>query len=315
MGHWERTMKSTISFYAVVSAIMAVLSVTGFERCASATPADPNQGPGGPILVITSPSSTYAKYYAGILRTEGLNAFAVADIGTVTATTLSAYDVVILAPATLTAAQATMFTSWVTAGGNLIAMRPDSQLLTLLGLTSAGSALSNGYLVVDTSTATGNGIVGLPMQYHGAANAYTLSGASKIATLYTNPTTATPNPAVTLRTVGTSGGHAAAFSYDLATSVVYTRQGNPAWAAQERDGLTPIRSDDKFYGAATGDPQPDWVDLNNAVTTPQADEQQRLPANLILQMNLVKKPLPRFWYLARGKQAVVLMSGDDHGNG
>jgi len=84
--------------------------------------------------------------------------------------------------------------------------------------------------------------------------AYTLSGASKIATLFTNPTTATPNPAVTLRAVGTSGGHAAAFSYDLATSIVYTRQGNPAWAAQERDGVTPIRSDDKFYGAATGDP-------------------------------------------------------------
>ena len=29
-------------------------------------------------------SSTYGKYYAEILRTEGLNEFAVADIGTVT---------------------------------------------------------------------------------------------------------------------------------------------------------------------------------------------------------------------------------------
>ena len=84
-----------------------------------------------------------------------------------------------------------MFTNWVNAGGNLIAMQPDSQLGTLLGLTSAGSPLSNAYLVVDTSTAAGNGIVGQPMQFHGAANTYTLSGASKIATLYTNPTTAT----------------------------------------------------------------------------------------------------------------------------
>ena len=33
-----------------------------------------------------------------------------------------------------------------------------------------------------------------------------------------------------------AGGQAAAFTYDLARSVVYTRQGNPAWAGQERDG-------------------------------------------------------------------------------
>jgi hypothetical protein len=115
--------------------------------------------------------------------------------------------------------------------------------------------------------------------------------------------------------VGSSGGHAAAFSYDLATSIVYSRQGNPAWAAQERDGLTPIRSDDKFFGAAASDPQPDWVDLNDEVSIPEADEQVHLLANLILQMNLVKRPLPRFWYFPRGKKAVVVMTGDDHGNG
>ncbi|HZS70386.1 MAG TPA: DUF4082 domain-containing protein, partial [Candidatus Acidoferrum sp.] len=265
--------------------------------------------------MITSASSTYGKYYAEILRTEGLNEFAVMDIGAVTAATLTAYDVVILAPAALTAAQVTMLSSWVNAGGNLIAMQPDSQLNSLLGLTSAGSTLSNAYLVVDASTPAGNGIVNQAMQFHGVANRYTLSGASSIATLYTDPLTATSNPAVTLRSVGTSGGHAAAFAYDLATSIVYTRQGNPAWAAQERDGSAPIRPDDKFYGAAAGDPQPDWVDLNNEVSIPQADEQQRLLANLILQMNLAKKPLPRFWYFPRGKKAVMLMTGDDHGNG
>ena len=58
------------------------------------------------------------------------------------------------------------------------------------------------------------------------------------------------NPAVTLRSVGTAGGQAAAFAYDLAKSVVYTRQGNPAWSGQERDGQTPIRSDDSSSGAA-----------------------------------------------------------------
>ena len=63
---------------------------------------------------------------------------------------------------------------------------------------------------------------------------------------------------------------------------------------------------------AAGDPQPDWVDLNK-VAIPQADEQQRLLANLIGHVNRDRKPLPRFWYFPRGEKAVVVMTGDDHG--
>src|SRR5436305_12754696 len=68
-----------------------------------------------------------------------------------------------------------------------------------------------------------------------------------------------------------------------------------------------------FYGQKSGDVQPDWVDLNK-VGIPQADEQQRLLANLIL-LNQSRKPLPRFWYLPFGKKAAVVMSGDDHNSG
>ena len=306
--------RGTIGFPGIAITLGFLLELAVPGRFVGAQLPDPNQGPGGPILVITS-SSIYGKYYAEILRTEGMNEFAVMDIGAVTQTTLSAYDVAILAPTLLTAGQVGMLSNWVNAGGNLIAMQPDPQLAGLLGITPTGSTLSNAYLLVDTSLPPGNGIVSQPMQFHGTADVYTLNGASKLATLYTNPNSATSNPAVTLAGVGTSGGHAAAFAYDLATSIVHTRQGNPSWAAQERDGFTPIRSDDKFYGAASGDPQPDWVDLDSEVSIPQADEQQRLLANLILQMNLSKKPLPRFWYFPRGKKAVVIMTGDDHGNG
>ena len=294
---------------AVLALLCMLVGATWLLRVALA---DPNQGPGGPILVVTSPASTFGNYYAEILRNEGLNAFAVADISTVTPATLANHDVVILAKMPLTGGQVTMLTDWVTAGGNLIAMAPDAQLAGLLGLTATGPALAEGYLLVDTATLPGNGIVGQTMQFHGSADRYTLNGATSLATLFINATTATPNPALTIRNVGT--GQAAAFAYDLATSIVYTRQGNPAWAAQERDGFTPIRSDDKFFGNATGDPQPDWIDLSK-VAIPQADEQQRLLANLILTMNLAKKPLPRFWYFPNGKKAVVVMTGDDHGNG
>ena len=57
--------------------------------------------------------------------------------------------------------------------------------------------------------------------------------------------------------------------------------------------------------------QPDWLDTSQ-IAIPQADEQQRLLANLITSMERDRMPLPRFWYLPRGEKAAVVMSGDDH---
>jgi WD40 repeat protein len=281
---------------------------------ANAALPDPNQGPGGPILVITSGNSTFGSYYTEILRTEGMNEFSITDISNLNSETLSLYDVVILAQMSLTGTQATMLSNWVNNGGNLIAMRPDQQLFGLLGLTAVNSRLNNGYLKINTSTSPGNGIYDQTMQYHGPADLYTLnSGTTSVADLYSNASTATTNPAVTLTSIGNAGGQAAAFAFDLATSIVYMRQGNPAWATQERDGFTPIRSDDKFFGQASGDPQVDWIDFDK-ISIPQGDEQQRLLVNLILEMNRDRKTLPRFWYFPRDLKAVVIMTGDDHAN-
>ncbi|BAY66050.1 WD-40 repeat-containing protein [Calothrix brevissima NIES-22] len=290
--------------------LLPKVTVSSTDKTLIATIPDP---PGGPILLVTSSDNNFGNYYSEILRNEGLNYFNVSDISAISSGTLNNYDVVILAQTTtLIPAQVTMFSDWVNAGGNLIAMRPDKQLASLLGLTDAGSTLANGYLLIDNTKFPGNGIVNQTIQFHSEADRYTLNNATSLATLYSNATTQTSNPAVTLRTVGS--GQAAAFTFDLARSIVYTRQGNTAWAGQERDGFSPIRSDDQFYGAASTNPQPDWVDLNK-VAIPQADEQQRLLANLIIAMNAAKKPLPRFWYLPNGKKAAVLMTGDDHGNG
>jgi hypothetical protein len=274
----------------------------------------PADGPGGPILVVTNPNDKFSTYYAEILRSEGLNAFSTTD-GPVTSDKLAGRTVVLLGTASVTDAEAALLTTWVQGGGNLIAMRPDKKLAGLLGLTDGGGALTEGYLKVDRTKAAGAGIDAATLQYHGAADRYNLSGASALATLYSNATTATANPAVSLRAVGANGGQAAAFTFDLARSVVYTRQGNPAWAGQKRDGLNiAIRSNDLFYGAKAGDVQPDWVDPNR-FEVPQADEQQRLLANLITDMNLDAAPLPRFWYLPRGAKAVLTLTGDDHAHG
>ena len=255
------------------------------------------------VLVLTAASNPFSSYLGEILRSEGLSAFTTVDVSSFSAGLLAGFDVVVLGNMSLSTGQVNTLTSWVNGGGNLIAMRPDKKLAPLLGLTTASGSLSNAYLQVNTATGAGAGIVGQTIQYHGAADRYTLNGATAIATLYSNATTATSNPAVTLRSVGANGGEAAAFVYDLARSVVYTRQGNPAWAGQERDGAVGLRPSDLFYSS--------WINTNK-IAIPQADEQQRLLANLITTMERDRLPVPRFWYLPRGEKAVVVLSGDDH---
>ena len=282
----------------------AVLTVTP-------PPPPPNEGPGGPILIVSNSGNPFTRYLTEILRAEGLNEYLATDISLVSSATLAGYDLVLLGDMPLSASQASMFSTWVNGGGNLIALRPDKQLAGLLGLSDLATTLSNAYLLVG-QTGAGAGIVGQTMQFHGTADAYATSGATVLATLYSSATASTPWPAVILKSAGS--GQAAAFTYDLSRSIVFTRQGNPAWSGLERDAITPIRSDDLFFGAASYDPQPDWIDFSK-IAIPQADEQQRLLANLVLTMNARKKPLPRFWYLPSGFRAAVVMTGDDHANG
>jgi flagellar hook capping protein FlgD len=268
--------------------------------------------PGGPILVVTPTGDANASYYPEILRVEGLNEFDVKSPTALTAGSLAGYDAVVLA-APVTDAQVTVLSSWVQSGGNLIAMRPDKKLAPLLGLTDSNDTLSNADLKIDTTQAPGKGIASSVMQFHDTADRYALAGARSVATLYSNASTATNSPAVSLRDVGL--GHAAAFTFDLARSIIATRQGNIDWAGQNRDysfysesDPDPIvRSNDLFFGGTL----PDWVDLNR-IEVPAADEQQRLLANLI-QLGS-DTPMPRFWYFPRGEKAVMAITGDDHGS-
>ena len=208
-------------------------------------PPPPTEGPGGPILVISAASNPFSRYPVEILRAQGFNEFFAMDVSEVTSTILNNYEVIILGEFPLQAGMVADLTSWVNAGGILIALRPDIQLSGLLGITLAGGTLSDKYLLVNTSSGPGFGIVDETIQFHSEADYYTLNAASSLATLYSDATTATSYPAVTQNIVGANGGKAYAFTYDLARSIVYTRQGNPAWADQKRDGeIDPIRSDD-----------------------------------------------------------------------
>jgi hypothetical protein len=167
--------------YSFVAGVLLFTAAFMLSAARLAVAQAPDQGPGGPILVVSSPGNAFTNYTAEILRAEGLNAFAVASLSAVSPGVLAGYDVVILGQMPLSPAQVTMFSDWVTAGGNLIAMRPDKQLYGLLGLTDLASTVSNAYLLVNTGAGPGRGIVNQSIQFHGTADLSSATTASVVA--------------------------------------------------------------------------------------------------------------------------------------
>ena len=271
-----------------------------------------------PILVIYNsnyPSNPFGLYLGEILRAEGLNAYTTFDVfnktGSELATELSLHELAILAETSLTADQATALTNYVSGGGRLIAMRPDTQIKSLFGLGSASGNLANGYVKIQT-TATwngkqpGSGLASQPLQIHGVTDQYTLgANGVMLAELY-NGATPTGYPAV----IGQVSGRTAAFTYDLVRNVIYTRQGNPSNADIDTDGDGTFRTIDLFQASGGGNP---WID-RNLIPIPQADEQQRLLARLIKQMIAGIKPMPQLWYLPATSKTGLVLTGDAHNN-
>ena len=283
----------------------------------------PTRGPGGPLLLITSPENGFSQYYAEILRNEGFNEFETVDVSELSKSLLQKHEIAVLGEVAVNEQQIATISKWVHGGGDLITMRPDPKLARALGIQintnnrdpggdQTNPPLHDGYLAIQPTTAAGAGLVHETIQFHGPTSLYPIRNGTVVATLYNNATTATPFPAIGMIHFGQ--GEVVFFSYDLARSVIYTRQGNPKWSGMERDGIPPIRSDDLFYGASASDPEPDWVDPQK-IGIPQADVQQRLLANLITLSHGSEMPLPHFWYLPRGLKAAVVLTGDDHGEG
>jgi hypothetical protein len=263
----------------------------------------PRPEPDAPLLLALNAQSTnpFGRYLAEILRAEGLNAFRVARLDALDPDYLSRFDVVLLSAGPLEADQVGLLQDYVTGGGGLIAMQPDPQLAAILGVSFTGGQAERGYLRVNPDHRAGQGITTDPIQFHSAADVVRLDGAEVVAWLNSDAGTATGAPLVTLHTAG--AGKAALWAFDLALSVALTRQGNPAQAHQERDGLEGIRACDMFV---------DWIDLDR-IEIPQADEQQRLLVNLIQQCSR-GGPQPRLWYFPVAAGAVLAATGDAHQN-
>jgi hypothetical protein len=270
-------------------------------------------GDGGPILVVTSEAVVFDAFYAEILRAEGLTSFTTIGLEDLNREILYAHQVAIVTGPVVEPDQVSFIEEWLEQGGNLIAMRPHGELAALAGLQQSLSTIGDGYLRFDTSTPPGQGLVAETIQFHGTADiAATTPETKTLASLYTDAVNSAHAPALTIREIGTAGGEIAAFTFDLAQSVVLTRQGNPNWAGQERDGLDPVRPNDLFFGGTGVGAEPDFIDLNK-VAIPQADEKMRLLSNLIAYVTRDTAPLAKFWYFPKGAKAVLVMAADDHG--
>ncbi len=256
-----------------------------------------------PVLLVYNDSysaNKFGRYLGEIMNSEGFNLFDTQQLPNLTATILAGYDSVVLAQTNLTSTQASMFTQYVQNGGNLIAMRPDAQLASVFGLGTSAGTLSNGYMAIQTSNSYGQGFAPDSLQLHTTADKYSGGTAQTVALLYTNATTATTYPAITANNYG--NGKAIAYTYDLAQTVVYIRQGNPANADVDADGDNILRTVDLYYN---------WIDLNK-MPLPQADLHQRLFARILGQLNTSAKPLPQFWYYPNNKKTAIVLTSDAH---
>ena len=112
-----------------------------------------------------------------------------------------------------------------------------------------------------------------------------------------------------MRAVGAGGGHAAAFTYDLARRVAYLRQGNlraPAPSRRRRRGPIPAPS------IVLRAPAADWLDRNPA-PSPRPTSSNGCSPTCSPAWRTTAPPAALLVLPARRRKAVIAMTGDDHG--
>lgn len=175
-----------------------------------------------PILIVGEKSS-FGDYIGELLKAEGLNVY---DTGTLAggasmADVLKEYALVILGEHTILQQEEELLREYVEAGGRLLALKPDSRLSSLFGVSPTGHVLEEGYIAIKADQEPLCGLAGETLKLHGKADLYELSGGTVLTELYHDAETTAGFPAVVHHTCGK--GQTVFFSYNLAQSVVLTR--------------------------------------------------------------------------------------------
>ena len=259
------------------------------------------------VVVNERSPNPFGRYLLEILKTEGFGDLDVLPLDRLTLEQLHGCAVVVLSETPLSETEAELFRTYVSQGGGLVAMRPDPKLDGVLGIVRAGGTTAEGYVKIDGGTSVGAGLEATTsLKMHGEADHLRpAAGATSVAALH-DPKDADTGLAAVLQAAH-GQGRTATFAYDLARCIVLLRQGNPAWAGQEHDGVSGVRSGDLFYDKAT---KTSWNDASRSAIL-QADEQMRLLSHLLESLTAARTPLPRFWYFPDAKRSVLIISGDE----
>ncbi len=246
--------------------------------------------------------STYIRYLAEILRTEGFADFDEAELSALDAATLVAHDLVVLPRLTPSYSQREMLVNYVAQGGRLLAFLPEARLASCLGLTPTFRGVDDGYLHIDPARPTLQGLNTEPVQIIVPAVAWCLAEGAQVTVLAwvrggPHSSVSDEIPAVVWSRVGQ--GEAVLFAYDLPHAVARLRQGDPAHADLCFAGLDGIyRPSELFVGQLPVE----------QMLLPQADVQTALLARLIEAL----APRPRLWYYPTANQrSVMVMTSDD----
>jgi len=246
-------------------------------------------------IVLMCGDAPFADYLAEILCTEGLPWFRRANTWGEVGQLIGAANVLVVPQGTV---DAPTVRAWLEAGGSVIVVRPQAELLELARLKSLGGCASELPLRLAHPFDAG------AARAHGPVDLYETDEGSP-ATVYAHVRhEGRDYPAVVSAACGR--GRLVAFAYDLPRSLAFTRQGNPEWAGCRGTdfGSNTFRPADLFVrgcGAQT------WLEFPSAAA-PLADMQQRLLAHLIGA--LARAPLPRLWYLPQAQRTVLSIVGD-----
>lgn len=257
---------------------------------------------GVPLLVLINEEggSRFAGYLPEILRAEGLACFETRPLSwAASAEMLRPYAMVLVSSGPPAAAQAVVLEEYVHGGGRLIAFQPGEAFAHMSNSTLASRTADARYMTVDPIRCP----LWMPTpttQLHAPADLYHADAGAVLAWLGRPGDQDWTFPAVMLSPFGQ--GLLSVWSFDLAESIVLTRQGNPEWANMERDGREGIRAHDMFV---------DWIDLS-LIEYPQVDLQMRFLSRLIHEMLADALPLPRLWYFPGNAPSMLVATGDAH---
>lgn len=259
-------------------------------------------GESAPILLVTNARSVFSAYYAEILGAEGFNCFHIRSVLPETLSELQQFAAIILSEGEYGDSEVGLLKTFVQGGGGLLVLCPGDSLAALCGVRHLPDVLENGYIQTDTRSTLAEGITSQQMQFHGRAQSYLPDGADVVAWVWESATIDHSFCAVTIQHLGR--GVIAMWAFDLARSIVLTRQGNPQLAKIPDPRWDGLRAVNMFV---------DWIDLDR-IQIPQADEQQRLFGNMLSMLVDSTHPLPRIWYFPHSADSMIVATGDSHLN-